>query len=82
MVTRMKRLTATVPQDIIESTDEIAAVTKSSRSKIITDCLREMIKIRKRQLLIEGYKTMAKEHSEFAKLSEEAAREALPGWKK
>lgn len=81
MVTRMKRLTATVPQDIIESTDEIAAATKSSRSKIITDCLREMINARKRQLLIEGYKAMAKEHSDFAKLSENAAKEALPEWK-
>ncbi len=82
MVTRMKRLTATVPQDIIESTDEIAAATKSSRSKIITDCLREMINARKRQLLIEGYKAMAKEHSDFAKLAENVARETLPVWKK
>jgi metal-responsive CopG/Arc/MetJ family transcriptional regulator len=37
MVTRMGRLTATIPQDIIEGTDEIAAATKSSRSKIIAD---------------------------------------------
>ena len=81
MTTRMGRLTASVPQDIIEGTDEIAAAKKSSRSKIITDCLREMIKARKRQLLRDGYKTMAKEHSDFAKLSEDAAKEVLPGWK-
>ena len=81
MVTRMGRLTATVPQDIIEGTDEIASATKSSRSKIITDCLREMIKSRKQQLLREGYKAMAKEHIDFAKLSEDAAKEVLPEWK-
>jgi metal-responsive CopG/Arc/MetJ family transcriptional regulator len=81
MVTRMGRLTATIPQDIIEGTDEIAAATKSSRSKIIADCLREMINARKRQLLRDGYKAMAKEHSDFAKLSEDAAKEALPEWK-
>ena len=81
MVTRMGRLTATIPQDIIEGTDEIAAATKSSRSKIIAECLREMINARKRQLLRDGYKAMAKEHSDFAKLSEDAAKEALPEWK-
>ena len=81
MVMRMGRLTASVPQDIIEGTDEIAAATKSSRSKIITDCLREMINARKRQLMIEGYKAMAKEHSDFVKLSEDATKEVLPEWK-
>jgi metal-responsive CopG/Arc/MetJ family transcriptional regulator len=81
MATRMGRLTASIPQDIIESTDEIAAATKTSRSKIIADCLREMIDVRKRRLLRDGYKTMAKEHSTFATLSENAAKEVLPDWK-
>jgi metal-responsive CopG/Arc/MetJ family transcriptional regulator len=82
MVTKMGRLTASVPQDIIDGTDEIATATKSSRSKIIAECLRERINARKRQLLIEGYKAMAKEHEAFAILSEDAAREALPEWKR
>ena len=81
MVTKMGRLTASVPQDIIKGTDEIAAATKTSRSKIITNCLQEMINSRKQQLLREGYKAMAKEHSDFAKLSEDAAKEVLPEWK-
>lgn len=81
MFRKMGRLTASIPQDIIEGTDEIAAATKTSRSKIIADCLRAMIEVRKRQLLREGYKAMAKEHSDFAKISEDAAREALPEWK-
>ena len=81
MVTKMGRLTASIPQDIIEGTDEIAAATRTSRSKIIADCLREMINVRKRQLLIDGYKAMAKEHSDFAKISETAVREILPDWK-
>jgi metal-responsive CopG/Arc/MetJ family transcriptional regulator len=81
MVTKMGRLTASIPKDIIEGTDEIAAATKTSRSKIIADCLREMISARKRQLLIEGYQEMAKEHSDFTKLSENVAKEILPDWK-
>ncbi len=81
MTLRMKRLTISVPREIVESADEIATATKTSRSKIITDCLREMINERKRQLLIEGYKAMVKEHRDFAKISEKAAREALPDWK-
>ncbi len=81
MTTKMKRLTVSVPRDIIEITDKIAIAAKTSRSKIISDCLKEMIDKRKRELLVEGYKALAKEHIEFTKVSENAANQALPDWK-
>ena len=81
MTAKMRRLTISVPDEIIEITDEIAAVSQTSRSKIISDCLKEMINKRRQRLLVEGYKAMAKEHVEFTAVSEDAAREALPDWK-
>jgi len=80
MVTQTMRLSATVPKHIIDEADEIAAMEKVSRSQLISQCLTEMIQRRKTILLAEGYKAMAKQHEEFALLSEDAAREVLPNW--
>jgi len=80
MVTQMVRLSATAPKYIIDETDKIADARKLSRSQLISECLREMIHRKKRQLLKEGYEAMAEQHKEFALLSEDAAREALPNW--
>jgi metal-responsive CopG/Arc/MetJ family transcriptional regulator len=80
MVTKMVRITANVPRHIAERADEIAATRKLSRSKLVSECLLMMIEERERELLIEGYKAMAKKHEEFAKLTNYAAREALPEW--
>ena len=80
MVTQMVRLSATVPKYIIDEIDEIATVSKLSRSQLISECLKEMIQRRKQQLLVEGYKAMAEQHKEFASLSQDAAREILPDW--
>ena len=80
MVTKIVRITANVPRHIAERADEIAATRKLSRSKLVSECLLMMVEERERELLIEGYKVMAKKHEEFAKLTNYAAREALPEW--
>jgi metal-responsive CopG/Arc/MetJ family transcriptional regulator len=74
------RLTASVPKDIVDATDEIAAQTKSSRSQIVADCLKEMIERRKKQALAEGYQAMAEKHNGFTALSAQAVREVRPDW--
>ncbi len=81
MVTETVRLTVNVPKYIAQQAYEIAAGRKLSRSKLVSECLLAMIEERKRQLLAEGYKAMAKRHEEFAQLSESAAKEALPEWR-
>ena len=81
MVIETVRLTANVPKYIVEQADEIAARRNVSRSKLVSECLLAMIEERKRKLLAEGYKAMAKRHEEFAQLSESAAKEALPEWR-
>ncbi len=80
MTTQTARLSATVPQYIIDEADEIAASDKISRSQLISQCLIEMIQRRKKILLAEGYRAMAKQHEEFASLSQDAAKEVLPNW--
>jgi len=80
MATQMARLSASVPKYIIDETEKIAAMRKLSRSKLISECLEEMIRNRRRQLLVEGYKAMAEKHNDFAKLAQNAAEEVLPPW--
>jgi metal-responsive CopG/Arc/MetJ family transcriptional regulator len=80
MVTKTIRLSATVPKHIIEEADEIAALENISRSQLIARCLAEMVRDRKARLLAEGYRAMAKQHEDFARMSEDAAREVLPSW--
>lgn len=80
MVTQMVRLSATVPKHIVDEADEIAIASKVSRSQLISECLTEMIQKRKKTLLAEGYRAMAKQHEEFALLTQDAAKEVLPNW--
>ena len=80
MATQTVRLSATVPKDIIDQADEIAASDKISRSQLISQCLTEMIQRRKKALLAEGYAAMAKQHEEFTLLVSDAAKEVLPNW--
>ena len=80
MPSRTIRLTVNIPENVAEQTAKIASARKISRSKLVVECLRQAIAERDRQMLIEGYKAMAQEHREFARFSENAARETLPDW--
>ena len=80
MATQMTRLSATVPKHIVDEADKIADASKISRSQLISECLTEMIQGRKKILLAEGYRTMSKQHEEFALLTKDAAKEVLPNW--
>ncbi len=80
MVKQMVRLSATVPKHIFDETNEIAAASNISRSQLISELLTEMIQRRKQELLVEGYKALAKQHEEFVSLSQDTAKETLPVW--
>ena len=73
------RLTISLPKDLILFTDKLAEERKISRSEVVASCLREAAK--QRALLEEGYRVMAEEHCELAKLTFEAQREIIPEWK-
>jgi metal-responsive CopG/Arc/MetJ family transcriptional regulator len=80
MTTQTLRLSLSMPKDIVVGVDIMASRKRLTRSKLISKCLEEMLEREKRELLVEGYRVMAKEHSEFAALSSHAAKEALPSW--
>ena len=69
MTTQVMRLSFSISKNIVNEMDEIAHARKLSRSKLISMCLEEMLEKEKRKLLIEGYKAMAKENTDFAKLT-------------
>ena len=80
MTTQMITISINMPKSLVSQADEIANAMNLSRSKLISKCLKDMIEKERRELLIEGYKAMAKEHSGFAALSSRAAKEVLPPW--
>ncbi len=81
MTTRVVKLTISLPKSLVSLADEVASEENISRSRVVSNCLSEFAQKRKMQLMEEGYKVMAKENSDFAKLafglqSEVALRQA------
>jgi len=76
----LAKLTVSLPKDLISFADEVASEKNISRSKVVSNCLKEFAQKRTIELMEEGYKVMAKEHEEFAKIGAEAASEVVPPW--
>jgi len=80
MTTRVAKLTISLPKSLISLADEVANEENISRSKVVSNCLRELAQKRTMELMKEGYRAMAKEHEQFAEISAEAASEVVPPW--
>jgi len=80
MTTQVTKLTISLPKNLIALTDEIAKERKVSRSKVVSLCLQELAAKRLRAEMEEGYKAMANEQRQFAKLSFELQRRVVPEW--
>jgi len=81
MTTQVAKLTISLPKSLVLLADEVASEENISRSRVVSNCLSELAQKRKMRLMEEGYKAMAKENSDFAKLafglqSEVALRQA------
>jgi len=81
MTTKVEKLTISLPKNLILLADEIASEMKVSRSKVVSSCLQELAKKRLYAAMEEGYKVMAKENREFAKMAFELQRRVVPEWK-
>ena len=81
MTTQVVKLTISVPKYLISLADEVASEENISRSRVVSNCLREFAQKRTIQLMEEGYKAMAKENREFAKMAFELQRRVVPEWK-
>lgn len=83
---KQKRMNFFISSSQFEAMEQIISPKKTSQSDFIRVALNEHInRINKQQLeerLEEGYKVMAEEHKQFAKLSAKAAAEVVPTWKK
>ncbi len=69
MTTQVTKLTISLPKSVVSLADEVASEENISRSRVVSNCLSELAQKRKMQLMEEGYKVMAKENSDFAKLA-------------
>ena len=80
MVMQVKKLTISLPKDLIALTDKIAREKRISRSKVVSACLQELAEKRLRAEMEEGYKVMAREQRKFAEMSFELQRRVVPEW--
>ena len=80
MVIQVKKLTISLPKDLIALTDKIAREKHISRSKVVSACLQELAEKRLRAEMEEGYKVMAREQRKFAEMSFELQRRVVPEW--
>ena len=60
--------------------DEVARENKTSRSKIVSQCLEELARNRKEALMVKYYETMASEHRDFAKKSVKVIQKIASSW--
>ena len=80
MAPKVAKLSISLPKNLISLADEIAKEEKIKRSKVISRCLEELARSRKEKLMIEYYKTMAKEHEDFAKKSVKVIQNIASSW--
>ena len=81
MASEAVKLTISLPAKLLKIADEIAKERKVSRSKIVSACLQELADRRLQEEMADGYKALAREHSEFAEDSLPMAREIVHRWK-
>ena len=75
------RFTIYTRPELKELVEIVAKETNTSRSKVVSQCLEELARKRNMEFMEEGYRAMAEEHKQFAKLSAKAVSEVVPAWK-
>jgi len=79
-MSQVSRLTISLPIELISFADELATERNVSRSKVFSDCLQELSEKRKLASMEEGYKAMAQQNLELAKIAFGIAQEVVPAW--
>jgi predicted transcriptional regulator len=77
MAARYRKITVSLPADLLEYADRRASRTRLTRSQIISDALAEAEALEQARLAAEGYRFYASEAGEFAEASAPAVAEAL-----
>ena len=80
MSTQIGKMTVSLPLKLISFADSVAKETRTSRSKVVSSCLRNLERERLHKEMEEGYRVMAEEHARFAQMTSEIAHEVVPKW--
>ena len=75
------RITISLPVTIVSFADELASERKVSRSRVIAGYLEDLREQRRLSEMEKGYKAMAEENKELAKMAFELQRRVVPEWK-
>jgi metal-responsive CopG/Arc/MetJ family transcriptional regulator len=75
--TSVRKITISLPDNLVEFADREAARLSISRSRVIAQALSEIKAEEEAQLAAEGYRFYAQEAREFAEASATASAEAL-----
>lgn len=73
----MRKITVSLPWELVEFADTVAAAMKTSRSKVIAEAIAAQKEREEAKLAAEGYRFYAREASEFAAASLQAVSEVL-----
>ena len=76
-VSTMRKITVSLPQELVEFADTVAVTMKISRSKVIADAIVAQREREEARLAAEGYRFYAQEASEFAAASLQVVSEVL-----
>jgi len=76
-VTKLRKVTITLPDELVVYADRRASSTGVSRSQVIVQALTSLMSAEERELAAEGYRFYAAEAEEFAAASGAATAEAV-----
>ncbi|TEU15257.1 MAG: hypothetical protein E3J21_13710 [Anaerolineales bacterium] len=76
-VSTTRKITVSLPQELVEFADTVATRMRISRSKVIAEALAAQREYEEARLAAEGYRFYAQEASEFAASSLQAVSEVL-----
>lgn len=76
-VSTMRKITVSLPEELVEFADTVASAMNISRSKVIAEAIAAQRKSEEAKLAAEGYRFYAQEASEFAAASLRAVSEVL-----
>ncbi len=76
-VRTVRKITVSLPQELVEFADTVAATMKMSRSKVIAEALAAQKEREEAKLAAEGYRYYAQEANSFASASLRASSEVL-----
>ena len=72
----MRKITISLPQDLVEFADRLASQVDSSHSQVISQALAEARARNEQRSAEEGYRFYTRESAEFAQASPQAVAEA------